>query len=139
MQPVRAQSPKHTDSSFIPVSTQSGWAEDPDRQTSPKQTPRRLEKTLIRASHQRNVNPHCREALPHTSQNGHHQNVHKYQILERLLRKGLPPPPICMLFVGLQTGAATLKNSTDCLSIPHSILLNPEVSAEGDRAGWQSG
>ena len=33
------------------------------------------EKTLSRASHQRNANPNLREALPHTSQNGHYQNV----------------------------------------------------------------
>ena len=63
MQPVRAQSPKHTDSSFIPVSTQSGWAEDPDRQTSPKQTPRRLLGTW-KDTQQGQPSEKCKSTLP---------------------------------------------------------------------------
>ena len=42
----------------------------------------------------------------HTSQNGHHQKVHK-QMLERVWIKGHP----LTLLVGLQTGTASMENS----------------------------
>ena len=43
---------------------------------------------------------------PHTSQNGHHKQIHK-RMLVRMWRKGNPSA----LLVGMHTGAATVENS----------------------------
>ena len=48
-------------------------------------------------------------SFPHTSQNGHHKQSNKQQVLERLWRKGNPRA----LLVGLQTGVTTMENSTE--------------------------
>ena len=45
----------------------------------------------------------------HNSQNGHHKQIHKQQVLARLWRKGNPSA----LLVGMQTGAATVENSME--------------------------
>ena len=45
----------------------------------------------------------------HTSQNGHHKQSNKQQMLKRMWRKGNSST----LLVGLQTGAATMENSMD--------------------------
>ena len=45
----------------------------------------------------------------HTSQNGHHNQTNKKQVLERMWRKGNHSA----LFVGMQTGAATVENSME--------------------------
>ena len=45
----------------------------------------------------------------HISQNGHHKQINKQQVLRRLWRKGNP----CALLVGMQTGAATVENSME--------------------------
>ena len=45
----------------------------------------------------------------HTSQNGHHKQSNKQQVLERMWRKGSPSA----LLVGLQTGATTMANSME--------------------------
>ena len=45
----------------------------------------------------------------HTSQNGHQKQINKQQVLARMWRKGKPST----LLVGLQTGAATVKNSME--------------------------
>ena len=41
----------------------------------------------------------------HTSQNAHHKQINKQEVLERLWRKGNPST----LLVGMQTAAATVK------------------------------
>ena len=43
----------------------------------------------------------------HTIETGHHKQSKKQQVLERLWRKGISST----LFVGMQTGAATVENS----------------------------
>ena len=45
----------------------------------------------------------------HTSPTGHHKQINKQQVLERMWRKGNPSA----LLVGMQTGAATVENSMD--------------------------
>ena len=42
----------------------------------------------------------------HTSQNGHHKQTNKQQVLKRMWGKGNPSA----LLVGMQTGAATVEN-----------------------------
>ena len=44
-----------------------------------------------------------------TSENGHHKQSNKQQVLEMLWRKGNPST----LLVGMQTGAATVENSVE--------------------------
>ena len=97
------------------------------------------EKTLSRASHQRNANPNLREALPHTSQNGHYQNVQIPDSGEIAEKRDTAAP-----YTHAASGECRLvqplwKTKHRLLTIPHSIPLSPEASAEGDRAGWQSG
>ena len=46
---------------------------------------------------------------PHTSQNGHHNQSNKQQVLERMWRKGNPSA----LLVEMQTGEATVENSME--------------------------
>ena len=117
MQPIRAQSPKHTNSSCSPVSTQSGWAEDPDGHLS-KADGQKATRHMKRHS----AGPAIREMQIQTSVRHFLTparmaiiRMFKYQILERLLRKGIPPPPIRMLLVGMQTGTATLKNKAQTI------------------------
>ena len=45
----------------------------------------------------------------HTVENGHHRQINKQQVLEKLWRKGNPSA----LLVGMQTGAATVENSME--------------------------
>ena len=45
----------------------------------------------------------------HTSENGHHKQNNKQQVLERMRRKGNPST----LLVGIQTGAATEENNME--------------------------
>ena len=42
-------------------------------------------------------------------QNGHHKQIHKQQVLEKMWRKGNPSA----LLVGLHSGAATMENSME--------------------------
>ena len=116
MQPIRAQSPKHTTGSCSPVSTQSGWAEDPDRHVSKADTQK-----ATRHMKRHSAGPAIREMQIQTSVRHFLTparmaiiKMFKYQILERLLRKGIPSPPVCTLVAGMQTGTAILKNSTGC-------------------------
>ena len=96
------------------------------------------EKTLSRASHQRNANPNLREALPHTSQNGHYQNVQIPNSGEIAEKRDTVAP--CMHAGGRNADwYSHLEKQHRLLTVPHSIPLNQEASAEGDRAGWQSG
>ena len=59
--------------------------------------------------YQRNANQNCNKVPPHTGQNGHHQNVYKQQMLERVWRKGNP----LKLLLGMQTSTATMENSVE--------------------------
>ena len=47
--------------------------------------------------------------LLHTGQNGHHKQINKQQVLERMWRKGNPST----LLVGMQIGSATVENSME--------------------------
>ena len=49
------------------------------------------------------------EISVHTSENGHHKQSNKQQVLERMWRKGNPSA----LLVGMQPGAATVENSME--------------------------
>ena len=49
------------------------------------------------------------EILLHTGDNGHHKQINKQEMLERLWRKGNPSE----LLVGMQIGAATVENSME--------------------------
>ena len=51
---------------------------------------------------------------PHTSQNGHIQNIYKCQMLARVWRKGNPST----LFLGMQVRTAIAKNS---MEVPSKI------------------
>ena len=71
--------------------------------------PETYEKMLSTTSHQRDANPNHNEIPLHTSQNGHHKQINKQQVLVRLWRKG----NTSALLVGLQTGAITMENSME--------------------------
>ena len=45
----------------------------------------------------------------HTGENGHHKQINKQQVLERLWRKGNPHA----LLVGTQAGTTTMENSME--------------------------
>ena len=45
----------------------------------------------------------------HTVENGHHRQINKQQVLEKLWRKGNPSA----LLVGMQAGAATVENTME--------------------------
>ena len=60
-------------------------------------------------SHQRDANSNHNEIQLHISQNGHHNQLNKQEVMERLWRKGYPKA----LLVGMQTGAATVENSME--------------------------
>ena len=70
--------------------------------------PATYEKMLSITSHQRDVNQNHNEVSSHTSQNGHHEQIHK-QMLERMRRKGNPSA----LLVGMQSGEATVENNME--------------------------
>ena len=57
-------------------------------------------------SHQRDANQNHNEIPLHTGDNGHHKQINKQQVLERMWRKGNPSA----LLVGMQTGAVTMGN-----------------------------
>ena len=64
-------------------------------------------KMLTITSHQRDENWNRNEIPLHTGENGHHKQINKQQVLERMWRKENPST----LLVGMQTGAATVENS----------------------------
>ena len=66
------------------------------------------EKMLSIASHQRDANQNNEIPL-YTSQNGHHKQINKQQVLARLWRKGNPSA----LLVGTQTSVTTVENSME--------------------------
>ena len=68
---------------------------------------RHMKRMLSIASHQRDANENHNEVPLHTSQNGHHKQINKQQVLTRMWRKGNPSA----LLVGMQTGAATVESS----------------------------
>ena len=47
-------------------------------------------KMLNVANYWRNANQNYNEVSPHSSQNGHHQKIHKQQMLERVWREENP-------------------------------------------------
>ena len=67
------------------------------------------ERMLNITSHQRDANYNHDEIPPYTSQNGHHKQINKQQVLVRMQRKGNPGT----LLVGMQTGVATVENSME--------------------------
>ena len=71
--------------------------------------PETYERMLNITSHQRDANYNHDEIPPYTSQNGHHKQINKQQVLVRMQRKGNPGT----LLVGLQTGVATVENSME--------------------------
>ena len=71
--------------------------------------PETYEKMLSITSHQRDANENHNEIPLHTSQNDHHKQLNKQQVLVRFRRKGNPGT----LLVGMQTGAATVENSME--------------------------
>ena len=71
--------------------------------------PETYEKMLSITSHQRDANSNHSEIPLYTDQNGHHNQINKQQVLERLWRKGNPSA----LLEELQTGATTMENSME--------------------------
>ena len=71
--------------------------------------PETYEKMFSITSHQRDANQNHNERPLQTSQNGHHKQINKQQVLAKLWRKGLPSA----LLVGLQTDATTMENSME--------------------------
>ena len=71
--------------------------------------PETYERMLSITSHQRDANQNRNEILPHTSQNGHHKQTNKQQVLERLWRKVNPST----LLSGMHTGTSTVENSME--------------------------
>ena len=61
------------------------------------------------ASYQRDANSNHNEIPPLTSQNGHHKESNRKQVLVGLWRKGNPSA----LLVGLQTGATAMENGME--------------------------
>ena len=57
----------------------------------------------------RDANYNHNEIPLHTGQHGHHKQINKKQVLERMWRKGNPNA----LLAGMQTGAATVENSVE--------------------------
>ena len=71
--------------------------------------PETYEKMLCLASHQRDANSNHNEIPLYNGENGHHKQINKQQLLERMWRKGNHSA----LLVGMQTGAATVENSME--------------------------
>ena len=74
--------------------------------------PETYERMLSIISHQRDADYNHNVISLHTGQNGHHKQIKKQQVLERLWRKGNPSA----LLVVKQTGEATVENS---MEFPH--------------------
>ena len=86
------------------------WAKDMNRHFSKDfQMANRHETMLNITHHQGNTNQNHNEILPHTRQNGKHQQLRQQQMLARMQRKRNP----FALLVGMQTAAATLGNSVE--------------------------
>ena len=73
-----------------------------------KEGPETYERILNITNDQRDANQSHNKIPPHASQNSHHLQINK-QMLARLQRKGNPN----ILLVGMQTGAATVKNNVE--------------------------
>ena len=73
------------------------------------QGPETYERMLSITSHQRDANQNHNEIPLHTSQNGHHKQINKQQVLARMWRNGNPSA----LLVGMQTGEVTVGNSME--------------------------
>ena len=71
--------------------------------------PETYERVLSITSHQRYANKNHNEISTHTTQNGHHKQINKPQVMARLWRKGNPST----LLVGMQTGAVAVENSME--------------------------
>ena len=71
--------------------------------------PEKYERMLSITSHQRDTNKNHNDIPFHTCQNGHHKQINKQQVLERMWRKGNPSA----LLVGMQAGTATVENSME--------------------------
>ena len=71
--------------------------------------PETCEKTLGITGHQRDANSNHNEIPLHIVKNGHHKQINKQQVLERMRREGNP----IALLVGMQTGATTVENNTE--------------------------
>ena len=71
--------------------------------------PETYENMLSISSHQRDANENHNVTLLHAGQNGHHYQISKQQVLERLWRKGNPST----LLVGMQIGAVTVEKSME--------------------------
>ena len=71
--------------------------------------PKTYEKMLSITSHQRDANENHNEIPLHTSQNDHHKQINKQQVLARLWRKWNPST----LLVGMRTGTASVENSVE--------------------------
>ena len=69
------------------------------------------EKLLNITNYQRNANQNYNKLSPHTSQNGHHQEIYKQQMLERVWRKGSP----LALLVRMEIDTATMENSMEVI------------------------
>ena len=80
------------------------------RQGRHTEGPQTYAKMLSITSHRspQNHNQNHNEIPLHTGENGHHKQINK-QVLEGMWRKGNPSA----LLVGMQTGAATVKNSME--------------------------
>ena len=71
--------------------------------------PETNEKMLSITIHQRDANWNHNMIPLNTCQSGHHKQINKQQVLERMQRKGNPSA----LLVGMHTGAATVENSME--------------------------
>ena len=90
--------------------------------------PETYEKMLSITSHQRDANENHNKGPPHTSQSGHHNQINKQQVLERMWRKGNPST----LLMGMQTGEATVENSMESpQKTKNGTALRPSNSAVG--------
>ena len=71
--------------------------------------PETYEKMISITNHQRDANENHNKVPLLTGKNGHHKQINKQQVLERMWRKGNPSA----LLVGMQTSAATVGNSME--------------------------
>ena len=71
--------------------------------------PETYENMLSIASHERDANENHNEIPLLTGEHGHHKQINKQQVLERMWRKGNPN----VLLVGMQAGAASVESSME--------------------------